>query len=81
LKEGNVESSNLWEFVSPNLGLILAILGLAIVLVKFFCLHKTNSIPGALLSKTEIEEAEAAGQRAKEDVRMRFGKHFGGKNT
>jgi len=76
-----VESSNLWEFVSRNLGLILAILGLAIILVKFFCPRKTNSIPGAELSKTEIEEAEAAGQRAKEDVRTRFGKHFGGKNT
>lgn len=76
-----MESSNLWEFVSPNLGLILAILGLAVVLVKVFCPHKTDSIPGAHLSKTEIEEAETAGQRAKEGVRTRFGKHFGGKNT
>lgn len=74
-------SSNLCEFVSPNLGLILAILGLAVVLIKFFRRHKTDSIPGAHLSKREIEEAEAAVERAKENVRTRFGKHFWKKNT
>lgn len=76
-----MESSNLWEFVSPYLGLILAIIGLAYTLITFFRPRKTDSTPPTHLSKTEIEEAEAAGQRAREDVRKRFGEHFGGTNT
>jgi hypothetical protein len=76
-----LESSNLWDLLSQNPGLILAILGLALTLIKFFRPRKADSTPGAHLSKTEIEEAEAAGQRAKDDVRTRFGEHFGGRNA
>jgi hypothetical protein len=75
-----VESSNLWDFLSQNLGLILAILGLGLALIKFFRPRKADSTPGAHLSQTEIQEAEAAGQRAREDVRARYGKYFGGGN-
>jgi len=75
-----VESSNLWEFVSSNLGLILAILGLAYVLIKFFRPRKVDSIPPTHLSKAEIEGAEAAGERARKDVRARYGNYFGGGN-
>jgi hypothetical protein len=75
-----VESPNLLDFLSSNLGLILTILGLAYVLIKFFRPRKAPSTPGAHLSQTEIEEAEAAGQRAREDVQARYGKYFGGGN-
>jgi hypothetical protein len=74
-----VESPNLLDFLYQNLGLILAILGLAYVLIKFFRPRKAPSTPGAHLSQTEIGEAEAAGERAREDVQTRFGKYFGGK--
>ena len=63
-----MESSNLWDFVSQNLGLILAILGLAYALMTFFRPRKPHRAPEANLSKTDIEEAEAAGERAREDV-------------
>ena len=73
--------SNLWDFVSSNLGLILAILGLAYVLIKFFGPRNAPGTPEAQLSPTEIEGAHAAGLRAKEDVQTRFGKHFERKNS
>jgi hypothetical protein len=72
--------SNLWDFVSSNLGLILAILGLAYVLIKFFRPRKAPPTPEAHLSKPEIEGAKAAGDRARKDVQARYGKYFGGKN-
>lgn len=72
--------SNLSDFLSSNLGLILAILGLSFALIKFFGPRKAPSTPGAHLTQTEIAEAEAAGERAREDVRARFGKYFGGGN-
>ena len=75
-----MESSNLLDSLSSNLGLILAILGLAYALIKFFRPRKAPSTPGAHLSQREIAEAEAAGERAREDVRARFGKYFGGGN-
>ena len=72
--------SNLWDFVSSNFGLILSILGLAYVLIKFFRPRKAPSTPETHLSPPEIEEAEAAGRFAREDVQARYGKYFGGKN-
>ena len=73
--------SNPWDFLSQNLGLILAILGLLYALIKFFGPRKPQNTPKAHLTQTEIAEADAAGQRARDDVRARFGKHFEGKNT
>lgn len=75
-----MESLNLWDFVSQNLGLILTILGLAYTSIMFFRPRKAPGTPGAHLSPTEIEDADAAGERAREDVRTRFGKYFGGGN-
>lgn len=75
-----MESPNLLDFLYQNLGLILAILGLAYVLIKFSRSRKAPSPPGAHLTQTEIGEAEAAGERASEDVRARYGKYFGGGN-
>jgi len=72
--------SNLWDFVSSNFGLILSILGLAYVLIKFFRPRNAPSTPEAHLSPPEIDEAEAAGRLAREDVQARYGKYFGGKN-
>lgn len=75
-----MESSDLWDFLSSNLGLILAIVGLACALITFFRPRKAPGIPEAQLTPTEIEEAEAAGQRARKDVQARYGKYFGGGN-
>lgn len=75
-----MESSNLLDFLSSNLGLILAFLGLSYGLIKFFRPRKAPSTSGAHLSQTEIVESEAAGERAREDVRARYGKYFGGGN-
>jgi hypothetical protein len=75
-----VESPSLWDFLSSNLGLILAILGLACALITFFRPRKASSTPGAHLSQTEIEGADAAGEHARKDVQARYGKYFGGGN-
>ena len=75
-----MESPNLLDFLYQHLGLILAILGLAYVLIKLVRPRKAPSTPGAHLSPTEIGEAQEAGERARKDVETRFGKYFGGKN-
>lgn len=72
-----MESSNLWDFVSQYFPLILGIFGLAIALVNVRAFRKADSTPEACLSKQEIAQAEVAGERARDDVRKRYGKYFG----
>jgi hypothetical protein len=77
-----VESFDLWDFIMQHLAVILATVGLAIALIRLFSPRKAQSpVSGEHLSQAEIEQAEAAGQRARDNVRSRFGKHFGGNRT
>jgi hypothetical protein len=73
-----LESSSFWEFVLQNLAVILATLGLAVGLIKVLSHRKAHASGAhAQLTETEIKEAVAAGQRARDAVETRFGKHFG----
>jgi hypothetical protein len=75
-----LDFSNFWDFVFRHFALILVILGLAFALIKLLS-HPKAHASGAQtqLTETEINEAEAAGQQARDDVETRFGKHFGGR--
>jgi hypothetical protein len=79
-KEDNLDSSNFSDFVFGHLAVILAIVGLGFALIKLLSHPKPHtSSAQAQLTETEINEAKAAGQRARDDVKRRFGKHFGGR--
>jgi hypothetical protein len=75
-KEDNLDFSNIWDFVFQYRAVILWILGLTLVLIKLLNPRKAPAF-SVHLTGTEIGQAEAAGRQARNDVKRRFGNHFG----